>query len=242
MGEQGQGGFNPQIIDYLRKMGLFGGAAGAAGGFANYFSKGKNPSDVANGYLDQIPGQTQQYYQPYQQGGLDAYNKLHGEYGNLIDDPSAAYNKLAGGFKESPGYKFQLQQAMNASNNANAAGGSLGTPQHQEQSQDYAHGLASQDFENYLGHTQGLYEKGLGGYEHQSDQGFQANTDYANMIASILGQKAQYGYAGAAGENARKSSARSSIFKGLGTLGGSLFGGPVGGAAGEWIGGKLGGG
>jgi len=47
------------------------------------------------------------------------------------NDPDGLYSKLGQGYKESPGYQFKLKQAMMAGDNAAAAGGMAGTPQHQ---------------------------------------------------------------------------------------------------------------
>ena len=239
MGEQG--GFDPATLNWLRSMGLLGGLGGAAGGLASLFGSGKNPANAANKQLDQIPGQVSPYYKPYQQGGLDAYNKLQGEYGNLLGNTGDVYNRLAGGYQESPGYQFKLKQGLQSGTNAAAAGGVLGTPYHQEEAQQYGQGLANQDFEQYLNHQLGLYGQGLEGLGHQSDQGFQANTDYGNLLAQLGNAKAGYGYAGQAGKNAGRSSGLGRLFSGLGMVGGSLFGGPVGGAAGGYVGHLFGG-
>ena len=225
---QAQGGFDQDTLNYLRNMGLFGGAGGALGGLFNFFNQGKNPADAANKYLNQIPGQVGQYYQPYQQGGLDAYGKLQGEYGNLLGNTGDVYNRLAGGYKQSEGYQNQLREGLGAANAAAAAGGSLGSPAHQEVNQRVGQGLASQDFENYLNHQLGLYGQGLQGLGQQSQQGFDANTGYGNLLGSLLGQQGQYAYAGQAGKNAARGNSLGDIFGGLGQGLGSFFGGGIG--------------
>lgn len=119
---------------------------------SSWFGGGHNPSQGAMGYLDQIPGQ---YTNP------DMYNQIAGQY------------------KESPGYQFRLKNAMQAGNNAAAAGGMLGSGQHQMGNEQMATDIASDDFYKYM----------------QNRMGF--NQD----MGSVLGQKAGYSYAGGQQKN-----------------------------------------
>ncbi len=222
---------NSGIPDWLTTaLGVGGGLGAAAGGAYKTFGKGgKNPADVANAELDQIPGKTQQYYQPYQEAGLGALNTLQGQYGDLLNGNKQ--NQLGANYKESPGYKYALQQALQGGNSAAAAGGALGTPQHFEQNANLAGDIASKDYDNYIKNQLGLYGQGLEGEQGLNKQGFEANKDYADMLANIQAQKAGYGYAGQAGENKEKAGGLSDIFSGIGTAAASYLGGPVGGTA-----------
>lgn len=119
---------------------------------SSMFGGGHNPSQGAMGYLDQIKG----------------------EYGN-----PDLYNQIAGQYKESPGYQARLRNAMESGNNAAAAGGMLGSNQHQFMNASTANDIASQDFQNYMQNRMGL------------------NQD----MGSVLGQKAGYSYAGGQQQN-----------------------------------------
>lgn len=215
---------NQQLPDwFLQALGIGGGLGSAAGGLFNVFGGGgKNPATQANKYLDQIPGQVSPYYQPYQQAGNEALGNVQNEYGKLTNNPGEFYNQLASGYQESPGYKFQLNRALGAGNNAAAMGGYLGTPQHQESNMEIAQGLTSKDYEDYLNHVMGLYGQGLQGQQGISNQGFQANTDYGNLLAQLQNAKANYAFAGQAGQNAARSSGLGDIFSGLGTAAASF--------------------
>ena len=59
-------------------MGIFGG-------------HGKNPAFEANKTIDQIPGQTKGYYDPYMNAGNTALNERMKRYGQ---DPNQIYNQL----------------------------------------------------------------------------------------------------------------------------------------------------
>lgn len=194
------------------------GIMSAAGGLSGLFgNKNKgNPADAANRYLDQIPGQMNPYYQPYMDAGKGALGKLTGEYGNTIDDPNSIYNKLAEGYKESPGYAFKLKQALGAGQNASAAGGMLGTPQDVQQQSQIGHDIADQDFEKYMERMNGIYNRGLQGEEGINQKGFDASTGYGNMLGSILGQKGMNAFTGQQGQNQANQANWSNFFGGIG--------------------------
>ncbi len=196
------------------------GVGGIGGGLAGLFGlgKNKNPAEESNKYLDQIPGATNQYYQPYINSGMNAMNKLNGQYGQMTDDPNSLYNKLAGGYKESPGFQRKLQQAQTAGNNAYAAGGMAGTPAHGEFSAETASDIQGKDFEKYLNHMFGIYGAGQQGLQGMENQGYGAGTEYAKGLADIYGQKSRNAYEQAAGENAANSNDWSNIFSGIGSL------------------------
>lgn len=205
-------------------LSMLPGALSAAGGLFSLFGNKKKsaaPMNAANPYLNQIPGAMKPYYQPYMDAGSDALNKTKGEYESLIGDPTAKYNKFAEGYKESPGYKARLEEAMREITNAQAAGGMAGSGQHQQYAADKALDLHEKDFEDYMNHVMGLYGAGLGGEQGLENQGFSANTDYANMLANIYGQKAGMAYEGANAKNTGESQGWNNIFGGLGSaLGG----------------------
>ncbi len=181
-----------------------------AGGFASAF--GQNPYDKASEYAGNIQGAISPYYQPYINTGLNALNKTYGEYGNLINNPSSYLSRFGGDiyggeFQQSPGYDWQYTNAMNAANNAAAAGGMLGTQAHQQNAATTATQLANQDYYNYLRHQLGisqmgkdLYTTGLGGMQGLNMMGFNASDSLAQAIAqSMMAQ------AGLAAMSANKS-------------------------------------
>jgi hypothetical protein len=183
------------------------------------FLFGSNPSNEAQKYLNQIPGATKPYYDPYIQQGQTANKDLMEQYNKLINDPNALYNKFGQGYQQSPGYQFKLNEALRGGTNAAAAGGMAGSLAHQQAAQQTAHDISNQDFEEYLNHIMGLYGTGLQGEQGISEQGFKAGTGYADMLANLLSSQAQYGYAGKAGQNANMSSLLNNLISGGVTLG-----------------------
>lgn len=204
------------ITDFLKNYGgAFPGAAQAAGGFAGLFGKGqKNPADAANQYISKIPGQTQQYYQPYMEAGKGSMSELQNQYKNLLSGD--VQNKLGESYQQSPGYKFALEEALQSANNAAAAGGMLGIPAHEQQNMAIAKALASQDYDKYLQNQMGLYEMGIQGNQGLNQMGYNANTDYATNIANALAQQAAYAFMGQQGKNQAKQQSLGDIFGGIG--------------------------
>lgn len=168
-------------MDPLTSMMMMMAMGSIGGGLANIFN---NPADAAMGYSEQLPGTVTPYYQPYIDSGMGALGTLEEQFSQLINNPQAIQQMLAGGFQTSPGYEFSMQQGMNASNNAASAGGMLGSPAHTYNSQQTAQGIANQDFYNYFDRMLGLYGTGLSGMQGINQMGYQAS----DALAGLLGQ------------------------------------------------------
>lgn len=184
---------------------------------SNLFGGGRNPADAAQGYLGQIPGAVNPYYQPYINAGQQSMGQTQGIYNQMTQNPNDYYNKIASGYKESPGYQFKLQQGLGAANNAAAAGGMAGSPEHQFQSAGIAEGFANQDFNDYLQNVLGINQTGLQGQENALGRGYNASTGYGDILGQLLGKQGQYAYAGQAGQNAQQGNNLSNILK-LGSM------------------------
>lgn len=193
------------------------GIAQIAGSFLSH-QNNINPAEAASPFFNQIPGTIKPYYDPYISAGKESLGSLMGQYRNLINDPESMLKKVGRGFQQSPGYQYQFNQAMNASNNAAAAGGMLGTPFHQQNSATLANNLANQDYYNYLGNVLGLYDKGLGGMEGINQKGFGASDTLAQALAANLMNQGNLAYAGAEHENAQTGDLFSGVMKGIGSL------------------------
>ncbi len=200
-------------------LSLLPGVLGAGKGIFDMFSNGnnRNPAKEANKYLDQIPGQTNQYYQPYIDRGREAGNDLTQRYGQMLNNPGDLYNQLGAGYKESPGYQTRLKAGLQAATNAQAAGGMEGSLQHQQYAAERANDIQGKDFEDYLNHVLGLYGAGLQGEQGQDERGYNAGTDYGNILSNVTGQKAKNAYEDANAENTRNGQNWSNIFGGIGS-------------------------
>jgi hypothetical protein len=222
-------------------VGKYLGYDAMASGLGSLFGGGQDPSKEASKYYNQIPGTVKPYFDPYINAGKDALGQLQGQYGNLLgnyngiqgqynqlmNDPNGVMNKIGGGYQQSPGFQFQLDQGMNAANNAAAAGGMAGSPQHQQQAATMATGLANQDYYNYMNHALGLYGQGLQGnaglygaglqgLQGLNQMGYGASGDLAGLLGSNLMNQGNMAYQGAANQNAASGSMWGNL-AGLGT-------------------------
>ena len=196
----------------------FGIQGGLIPGIAGWLSgDDTNPADEANKYLDQIPDSIKPYLEPYMNAGKNQLGPYQDIINKLLTNPNELLSQFGKGYQESPGYKWNLQQGESAINNANAAGGMLGTPQHQQQAGQLANNLASQDFDKYMQHMMNLFGGGLSGASGLIQGGQKAGGSLADAIAQVLGQKGQYAYAGQAGENAATSRMWENLFGGAGS-------------------------
>jgi hypothetical protein len=185
--------FNPANI------GALGGSA--AGIFSKLFGGGDkhDPYKEAKPFLEEG-------YNPYIAEGHAIDPRLHDEYMRLLENPSGFLDKIGSGYKQSPGYQFNLNQQLNAAQNAAAAGGMAGSAANQYASQEVAHGLADQDYYNYIKEALGLHGKGLGGLEGISKRGFEASTGKADRASALA-------YANATNKNKEDSDFWSGLFK-----------------------------
>lgn len=218
---------------------IIGGAGQIGAGIGDLNSK--NPADAAMPYLEQIGPRTAEYLDPYTQAGGRAIPTLEEQYQMLLQNPSQLMNQIGAGYQASPGYQYNLEQAMGAAQNAAAAGGQAGSLAHQQAAQRSAVGLASQDYGQYVDRALGNYTQGLGGYEGLYRGGLQAGTSQADLIASQLATQAQLAYEGQAAENKKQAGGWGNILGGAaGAVGGAFLGGPKGATAGYGIGSNLG--
>lgn len=181
---------------------------------------GKNPADSANQYISQIPGQTNQYFDPYFQAGKNSLGPLQDQYHQLLSDPGGLMNKLGASYKESPGLQRNIQQAMQAGGHAAAAGGMAGSPQHEQENMQAATDISSKDYNQYMQNMLGMYGQGLSGQQGMAGMGQQAGQSMADMISQALAQQGANAYQGQAGRNQNRSSIFNNILGAFGGFGG----------------------
>lgn len=205
--------------DWMRNFGIASGLGTALGGLFGLSGEGqKNPADSAMPYLNQIPGKVSPYYDPFINAGKNSMGTTGGIYDEMSKNPGDYYNKLASGYKESPGYQRRLNEALQAGTNAQAAGGMAGSNQHQEMNMNLANDIAGKDFNDYLSQVLGINQFGLQGEENATNRGFNASTGLANLLGSNLAQQGGLAFQGQAGQNQANAANMGNIFGGLGTL------------------------
>jgi hypothetical protein len=164
-----------------------------------------DPTKGANNYLDQISKMLPGYYQPWINAGKGALGGATNQYNQATFNPQGMYEHLAEGYEQSPGFKQQLQQALQGANQAAAAGGMAGSPMSQQWGADIAQQMTSRDFENFMNRKQNIWQTGLGGLGDQSKMGFLGSQGLGENLANVLGSKANLAFQGDAGRNTWQS-------------------------------------
>lgn len=183
---------------------------------SEFFTGGKNPANSAMPYLNQIPGQTNQYQQPFFEAGKNVLPQLQGQFGELLNNPGGKMNQIGTSFHESPGFKFALQQALQGGNHAAAAGGMAGSPEHEQHNMQLASDIGNQEYNNWLQRALGLYGEGLQGEQGMTSMGQQSGQNIADMIAQTLAQQGNLAFQGQRQQNQNKNDLWGNIFKGAG--------------------------
>jgi hypothetical protein len=189
-----------------------------------------NPANAAMPYLQQIPGTITPYFQPYINAGQSALQTLMQNYNQLLTNPGATINQIGQGYQTQPGYDYAQKSGMNAANAAAAAGGSLGTPEHQQEAAQQSEDIANQFYQQYLNQALGLYGKGLQGEEGINQMGYGASTELAQDLGSNLASEGSLAFQGAQGQNAANGSMVGLAATALGGLLGGIPGAAIGGS------------
>ncbi|WP_299079142.1 hypothetical protein [uncultured Paraglaciecola sp.] len=162
------------------------------------FGSSSNPYDQSAEYFDQIPGIQQQYLGPYSQMGQTLLPQLHQGYGAMALHPSQVQAGLGQGFQEDPGYQWNVDQQLQAQNQAMAAGGMSGSPESQQFAEQTADQLANQNYNQYLNRNMKIAGSGLQGEQGLETQGYGASnqmaknmTDYLYNRGNLAGAQAQ---------------------------------------------------
>lgn len=206
------------------------------GFFSDLFgsSERANPYKAAQKYMGQIPGQLHQYYDPYiEMGGTgrEQMGDLYQQYGAMAQDPGAYQAQLGAGFQEDPGYQWNVDQQLQAQNQAMAAGGMSGSPQSQQFAQELAGHLANQQYQQYMQNQMGIAGTGLQGQTGIAGTnlgyGYGASGQIAQNMQDYLYNRANLA---AGGAQDYRNRLQGGVGAGIGLLSG--LGRPTGGGSG----------
>lgn len=216
-------------------MGLGGALGSFMGGMGGpnygYIYGGTNPYDAASQYLNQMPGNIHKYFDPYVGMGNQLRGSLQDQLGQMVNNPNQLLNKFGSDYQQSPGYQFQVNQALGSANRAAAAGGMLGSPAEQVGVSGVVNNLANQDYQQYLNNVMGIYNNGLSGQMGLENQGFQATGDLVGGLNNYLASMAQNQQAKymaqqqqRAQQEAQRQQQQQNMFNGVGDIAGGIAG------------------
>jgi hypothetical protein len=140
----------------------------------------------ANQISQQEFNQTQTNIQPFVQGGQQAQTQLNSLLG-LNGDPTSALQTL----QNMPGYQFQLQQGLLATQNQQTAAGLGQSGSALKAAAGYATGLANSNYQGFETNLQNLVNSGSNAAAGLGNLGQQAvNTQSNNLIGAGSAQAA----------------------------------------------------
>lgn len=184
---------------------LSGMGSALGNGLFNEFGNYQDPGKAAGGWLNQIPGYLNNAFQPWMTGGLNSFHQAQGAYGNMLN-PTQLMGQIGSQYKASPGYNWQVNQALGAANRSAAAGGMAGTPAEQQSIAQAVNGMAGNNYYQYMQNALGEYNQGAGGLENQANLGFNAANQYGTDMSQYLMSRGNLAYADAQNQNKKNSS------------------------------------
>lgn len=210
-------------------------------GLFGMFDEYDNPADDAMGYMNQIPGQLHQSFDPYINAGNRALPGLEGQYNQLMNDPGGRLNQIGQGYHQSPGFQFALQQALQGAGHAQAAGGMAGSPQHEQMNMELATQLGNKDYSDWIHNAMMMYGQGLQGNQGLYDTGANAGMRLGENLGSVMGNQGNLAFERRNAQNQYSQGRRGALLGAAGTIGGAFIGGIPGAMMGSQLG-RMGGG
>jgi hypothetical protein len=147
---------------------------------------GDNPYDASAEYMDQIPGVQQQYLGMYNRGGHILYPALGAGYGEMALHPGQVQTHMGNSFEADPSYQWQLDQELQANDQAMAAGGMSGSPQSQQFAMDTSQQMANRSYNDYMRRQMGIANSGMQGLQGLENQGWMTSNNMANSMTDYL--------------------------------------------------------
>jgi hypothetical protein len=200
------------------------GAGGVLGGLLGGFG-GDDPAKAqkkaqkkAMGFIDQIPGQLHEGYDPYINAGKSAMPGYQDMMKMLMENPNEFLAKMGESYKSSPGYEWNKNQTEQGITHANAAGGMAGSPQHEQQNAEMVSGLASKDYNQFMDRIMQSLGIGASGTKGIVDTGGQMSSDLATNLANTLLAKANLSYSGGMNQGKQTAADQGSMFGNIGNI------------------------
>jgi hypothetical protein len=145
----------------------------------------------------------QDYITPYTDAGKQGLSGLQallsGQLSNMTSNPTGLEDSIMSKYQSSPYATEQMRALTQAQNNAAAAGGTLGTPQMQQELAERLQGVIGKDQQQYLQNAIQPYEYGLGqmqqGYGQQigaGEFGTNLQNQYLENMANMMGGHTQW--------------------------------------------------
>lgn len=183
------------------------GGASSIYGASKSASAAKKAAQTAADTEMAMYNQTREDYRPYREVGYGALSALADIYGldrPKLDGETPASAKPVdryGGFYESPNYQFRLNQGLNAVQRSAAARGRLFSGGAVKAVNDYAQGMASDEWSNWVNGLRNMAGVGQSATGSTASAGANAANVTAQAAMNAGSQRASSYLAGAEGVN-----------------------------------------
>lgn len=142
----------------------------------NVFTNPEMPYQNAMNSMNQYYGQGAGEMQPYTQAGSSAI-PAYQNWASSMKNPTSFINGIMNNYQESPYAKYMQNQAVRSSQNAGSASGLVGSTPYNQQVEQNASNISSQDMNNWMQNVLGV------------------NQQYGNAQGNLMGQGEQAGNA-----------------------------------------------
>lgn len=159
-----------------------------------------DPYGAANSQYQQLYQQAQQTQNPFYNMGTGAIAPYQA-YNQRMADPSAFINQLMGSYQSSPYANFMQKQAQRANTNSASASGLIGSTPYQQQGEQYAHDISSQDQNSWLNNVLGVNTQYGQNLNNMLNYGANSANALTNLSANFAPQMGQAAYGQQAGNN-----------------------------------------
>lgn len=130
-------------------------------------------------------------YDPLIAMGDKARNRIYDEYGQLIDNPNALQDEIAGGYENSA-YQNHLLDQVSKRSNINAANtGMIMSPLAQKALNENINTMTGQFMNDYIDRSIGTYGMGMQGLSGISNAGAQGLNNQVGMLDDAAGANLQ---------------------------------------------------
>jgi hypothetical protein len=158
------------------------------------FLSGNSGTTAAADQLNQLPDILRQYYNPYINAGNAEISPYQSTINNLMQNPTGFVNNIMQSYQPSQMYQNNMKSMQTASNNAAAAGGTLGTGEQVQQVQQNANNLSMADQSQYLQQILQPFYQGLSGASNIFGTGYNASNAMATDLTNNNDALAQNAY------------------------------------------------
>jgi len=184
-----------------------------AKGVGRIFSGGRDASQQAIPYLNQIPQYGREAYNPFIQQGAQAGEMLNPIYQRMAQDPNAYINEIMGQYQQSPGFDLQRREMLKEALGAATAGGYAGSQEDQRSRAAMIQELLGGDMQSYLQNRLNLQGVGLQGLENKVGRGFQGAGSMADYLGTADLNKANLKFQGIQQKDINQNAMFQSILK-----------------------------